>query len=76
MKSIFDDHTQGNVIFHPQHDIDDDLVGDACDTNRDIDMDGWQDNRDNCPFVANSAQTDHDHDGIGACIVYSVEKCI
>lgn len=45
-----------------------DLIGDACDNNRDRDSDGIQDNRDNCIDVANADQTDTDEDGLGdAC---------
>lgn len=37
-----------------------DLVGDACDNNVDRDFDGIQDNRDNCPDIANADQVDTD----------------
>lgn len=51
-----------------QTDVDNDLVGDQCDNNQDIDEDGHQNNQDNCPYVANSNQADHDQDGKGdAC---------
>lgn len=41
------------------------MVGDACDNNLDRDLDGVQDNRDNCPDIANAEQTDTDKDGLG-----------
>lgn len=60
-----------NVLKHlstRQTDVDNDLVGDQCDNNQDIDEDGHQNNQDNCPYVANSNQADHDQDGKGdAC---------
>jgi hypothetical protein len=44
------------------------LIGDACDNNRDFDDDGIQDDKDNCPNIANADQTDSDADNIGdAC---------
>ncbi|XP_042371440.1 thrombospondin-1-like, partial [Plectropomus leopardus] len=49
-------------------DSDSDLVGDMCDNNQDIDEDGHQNSLDNCPYIANSNQADHDNDGKGdAC---------
>lgn len=48
--------------------MDNDLVGDQCDNNEDIDEDGHQNSQDNCPYIANANQADHDHDGRGdAC---------
>lgn len=39
-----------------------------CDDNHDVDEDGHQNSLDNCPYVANSNQADHDNDGKGdAC---------
>ena len=37
-----------------------DLVGDACDNDIDRDSDGIQDNKDNCPDIANADQVDTD----------------
>lgn len=37
-----------------------DLVGDACDNDIDRDLDGIQDNKDNCPEIPNADQVDTD----------------
>lgn len=43
-------------------------MGDQCDNNQDIDEDGYQNNMDNCPYISNANQADHDKDGRGdAC---------
>lgn len=56
------------VPFPLQTDLDNDLVGDECDNNEDIDDDGHQNNQDNCPYISNANQADHDNDGKGdAC---------
>lgn len=57
-----------NPLLCLQLDSDSDLVGDMCDDSNDIDGDGHQNSLDNCPYIANSNQADHDEDGKGdAC---------
>ena len=53
------------LIYSSQTDIDNDLVGDLCDTDDDRDGDGVQNNVDNCPDIPNADQLDIDQDGIG-----------
>ena len=53
------------IFSYFQADIDNDLVGDVCDTDDDRDGDGVQNNVDNCPDIPNADQLDIDQDGIG-----------
>ena len=46
-----------------QANLDNDIFGDVCDT--DVDGDGYDNRRDNCPRVANRDQADTDRDGVG-----------
>ena len=48
-----------------QADIDNDGIGDACDTFTDTDSDGIQDSIDNCPATYNPDQADEDDDNTG-----------
>ncbi|GAB0203860.1 thrombospondin-4 [Grus japonensis] len=59
------DCLSGSVVTGQGSDVDNDLVGDSCDTNQDSDGDGHQDSTDNCPTIINSSQLDTDKDGLG-----------
>jgi len=51
-----------------QEDSDNNLIGNACDSEEDADRDGIPDIFDNCPNTPNAAQLDTDGDGLGnAC---------
>lgn len=68
MPSSLDGCSGRSLCSVPQTDVDNDLVGDQCDNNEDIDEDGHQNNQDNCPYISNANQADHDGDGRGdAC---------
>ena len=53
------------MAYFQQKDKDYDLLGDACDTNKDTDKDGVDDSVDNCPSIVNPDQRDTDKDGKG-----------
>lgn len=67
--------TVSSFFFFTQYDSDADGVGDECDTNRDIDGDGQQDDLDNCPYEPNSSQMDRDNDNIGEKINHLLILC-
>lgn len=65
-----------STVFNPhQLDLDEDLIGDVCDEDRDNDghenrttLNPFEVDKDNCPWVPNEDQVDFDADGIGdAC---------
>ena len=43
-----------------QEDTDGDGIGNVCDPNTDVDVDGFSDETDNCRFMANPTQQDTD----------------
>ncbi len=65
-----------NRLFRAQTDVDNDLVGDICDTDDDRDGDGVQNDVDNCPDIPNADQLDIDQDGVGACVCVAWYACV